>query len=91
MEDIFDTTGRPPSGWMHAIFSDGPFMADVGRCVPGPPPPDPLIIAADAEVDSWTYRLVSMGSWSDPLDPIAIYANTLPPGNDTGWWADRRT
>jgi hypothetical protein len=45
VENVFDTTGRPPAGWMHAIFADGPFEPDVGRCVPGPPPADPLVIS----------------------------------------------
>lgn len=89
VEDVFDTTGRPPEGWMNALFNDGPFMNDVGRCVPGPPPPDPLVV--DAGSAPWTYRVVTVGSWSDPLNPIAIYAAELPvgPNAETTWWADR--
>jgi hypothetical protein len=89
VEDVFDLTGRPPSGWMHAIFSDGPFETDVGRCVPGPPPPDPLVAAARKGWPEWHYRLLTIGSWSDPEDPIAFYAAELPKGNEGGWWADR--
>jgi hypothetical protein len=70
VEDVFDLTGRPPTGWMHALFDGGPFASDVGRCVPGPPPPDPLVVG------DTTYRLRSVGSWSDPEDPIAIYGLT---------------
>lgn len=70
MEDVFDTTGRPRKGWMHALFDGGPFAEDVGRCVPGPPPPDPLVIG------DTTYLLRTVGSWSDPKDPIAIYGLT---------------
>jgi hypothetical protein len=44
MDDVFDTTGRPLAGWMHALFDGGPFGEDVGRCVPGPPPRDPLVV-----------------------------------------------
>ena len=64
VEDVFDTTGRPPLGWMHAIFDDGPFKEDVGRCVPGPPPADPLIIEPTAGRPRWHYRLLTIGSWS---------------------------
>lgn len=63
----FDTSGRPPAGWMHALFDGGPFAEDVGRCVPGPPPPDPLVMG------NTTYMLRTVGSWSDPHNPIAIY------------------
>lgn len=70
VEDVFDLTGRPPTGWMHALFDGGPFAEDVGRCVPGPPPPDPLIVGET------TYLLRVVGSWSDPEDPIAIYGLT---------------
>jgi hypothetical protein len=89
VEDVFDTTGRPPEGWMHALFTDGPFKDDVGRCVPGPPPPDPLIVERSVNGSDWHYRLLTVGSWRDPGDPLAIYAAELPPGNETGWWSDR--
>lgn len=88
MDDVFDTTGRPPPGWMNAIFDDGPFREDEGRCVPGPPPRDPLVVDTPDGGRS-TYRVVTIGSWSDPDSPIAIYATELPDGNETGWWADR--
>lgn len=29
MEDVFDTSGSPPDGWMNAIFDGGPFHDDV--------------------------------------------------------------
>ena len=70
MEDVFDTSGSPPDGWMNAIFDGGPLHHDVGRCVPGPPPPDPLIVGAT------TYLLRAVGSWSDPGHPLAIYGLT---------------
>ena len=70
MKDLFDTTGRPLKAWMNAIFDGGPFTDDVGRCVPGPPPPDPLAIG-DA-----IYLLRVVGSSSDPDNPIAIYGLT---------------
>jgi hypothetical protein len=89
VESVFDTTGRPRAGWMHAIFADGPFEQDVGRCVPGPPPADPLVIEPRGEWPAWHYRLLTVFSWSDPGDPIALYAAELPPGNESGWWADR--
>ena len=71
MEDVFDTTGRPPTGWMHALFDSGPFGEDVGRCVPGPPPADSLVVG------DTIYILRTVGSWSDPWDPIAVYGLTL--------------
>jgi hypothetical protein len=89
VEDVFDTTGRPPTGWMHAIFGDGPFGHDVGRRIPGPPPADPLLIEARDEWPAWHYRLLNVISWSDPDDRIALYAAELPEGNESGWYADR--
>ena len=89
MEDVFDTTGSPPAGWMHAIFADGPFEQDVGRCVPGPPPSDPLVIEPRGQRPAWHCRLLTIVSWSAPDDPIALYAAALPAGNESGWWADR--
>lgn len=70
MEDLFDTSGRPPEGWMNAIFDGGPYGEDVGRCVPGPPPVDELA------VKGITYYLRTVGSWSAPENPIAIYGLT---------------
>ncbi|MFE0462645.1 hypothetical protein ACFW1A_25655 [Kitasatospora sp. NPDC058965] len=72
MDDVFDTTGRPPAGWMHAIFRDGPFSDDVGRCVPGPHPPARIEVGPD-KGGPFVYRLATVGSWSDPLDPVALY------------------
>ena len=70
VEDVFDRSGRPPAGWMNAIFDGGPFGEDVGRCVPGPPPAHTL------DVQGVTYHLRTVGSWSDPENPIAIYGLT---------------
>ncbi|MFF5763026.1 hypothetical protein ACFY8F_10875 [Streptomyces tanashiensis] len=78
MEDVFDTTGRPPKGWMHAIFHGGPYGEDVGRCIPGPPAPEILAVPL-AEGGVHTYRLWTVGSWSDPDDPIAVYNPDGPP------------
>ena len=55
---------------MNALFDGGPYAEDVGRCVPGPPPPDTI------EVDGATYLLRAVGSWSDPMNPIAVYGLT---------------
>src|SRR4051794_12079730 len=62
---------------MHAIFDGGPFGEDVGRCIPGPPPPDTLEVdyEQDGDVRRFTYYLRVVGSWSDPSDPIAVYGN----------------
>lgn len=70
MDDVFDTSGRPPKGWMNAIFDEGPYGDDVGRCVPGPPPTD------EFTAKGVTYFLRTVGSWSDPDNPIAIYGLT---------------
>ncbi|MEU2244047.1 hypothetical protein ABZ572_32135 [Streptomyces sp. NPDC018338] len=78
VEDVFDTTGRPPKGWMHAIFHGGPYGEDVGRCIPGPPAPASLAVSL-AEGDAHVYRLWTVGSWSDPDDPIAVYNPDGPP------------
>ncbi|MGW3325868.1 hypothetical protein [Streptomyces virginiae] len=78
MEDVFDTTGRPPKGWMHAVFHGGPYGEDVGRCIPGPPAPETLTVPP-AEGDVHVYRLRTVGSWSDPDDPIAVYNHDGPP------------
>ncbi|MFE9637066.1 hypothetical protein [Streptomyces sp. NPDC006463] len=78
MEDVFDMMGRPPSGWMHAIFHGGPYGEDVGRCIPGPPAPETLAVPqSDGGVH--VYRLWNAGSWSDPNDPIAVYNPDGPP------------
>ncbi|XUM00398.1 hypothetical protein ACQ86F_26200 [Streptomyces venezuelae ATCC 10712] len=78
MEDVFDTTGRPPKGWMHAVFHDGPYGEDVGRCIPGPPAPATLSVPL-TEGGVRVYRLWTVGSWSDPDYPIAVYNPDGPP------------
>ncbi|MFF9341734.1 hypothetical protein ACF1CG_18590 [Streptomyces sp. NPDC014773] len=80
MEDVFDTTGRPPKGWMHAVFHGGPYGEgeDVGRCIPGPPAPATLSVPLP-EGGVHVYRLWTVGSWSDPDDPIAVYNPDGPP------------
>ncbi|MCZ0979493.1 hypothetical protein O1L60_11480 [Streptomyces diastatochromogenes] len=95
MEDVFDTTGRPPKGWMHAIFHGGPYGEDVGRCIPGPPAPELLAVPL-AEGGVHTYRLWTVGSWSDPEDPIAVYNPDGPPvppplldGQEQTWLRER--
>lgn len=77
MEDVFDVTGRPPRGWMHALFGAGPYREDVGRCVPGPPAPETVTVAL-SEGGEYAYRLVTVGSWSAPDDPIAVHNDTRP-------------
>src|SRR3954469_20781896 len=71
MEDVFDLTGLPPQGWMHAIFDGGPYAEDVGRCVPGPPAPATIKVPM-SDGRQHVYRLSVVGSWSAPADPIAI-------------------
>ncbi|MEU2072618.1 hypothetical protein [Streptomyces sp. NPDC013489] len=95
MEDVFDTTGRPPKGWMHATFHGGPYGVDVGRCIPGPPAPETLAVPL-TEGGVHTYRLWTVGSWSDPEDPIAVYNPDGPPvppllltGQEKEWLRDR--
>ncbi|MFC9791348.1 hypothetical protein [Streptomyces sp. NPDC057695] len=78
MEDAFDTTGRPPKGWMHAVFHGGPYGEDVGRCIPGPPAPATLSVPLP-EGGVHVYRLWTVGSWSYPDDPIAVYNPDGPP------------
>ncbi|MFE3073572.1 hypothetical protein [Streptomyces sp. NPDC059247] len=78
MEDVFDIAGRPPSGWMHAIFHGGPYGDDVGRCIPGPPAPEVLKVPLP-EGGEHVYRLWNVGSWLDPNDPIAVYNLDVPP------------
>lgn len=70
MEDVFDTSGRPPVGWMNATFDGGPYADDVGRCVPGPP------AAETFDARGVTYYLRVVGSWSDPDNPMAVYGLT---------------
>ncbi|MEV6580081.1 hypothetical protein AB0M92_18175 [Streptomyces sp. NPDC051582] len=77
MKDVFDLTGQPPSGWMHAIFGGGPYGEDVGRCIPGPPAPATMTVPLP-DGGEFAYRLVTVGSWSDPNDPIALYDGTGP-------------
>ncbi|MFK0049983.1 hypothetical protein ACIQU4_38930 [Streptomyces sp. NPDC090741] len=77
MEDVFDLTGTPPQGWMHALFGGGPYTDDVGRCVPGPPAPETVSVPL-LEGGEFVYRLVTFGSWSAPDDPIAVYNGTGP-------------
>ncbi|MFG2484703.1 hypothetical protein ACGFSI_18305 [Streptomyces virginiae] len=77
MEDVFDLTGTPPQGWMHALFGVGPYADDVGRCVPGPPAPEVVTVPLP-EGGEFVYRLVTVGSWSAPEDPIALYSETGP-------------
>lgn len=62
---------------MHALFDAGPYGEDVGRCVPGPPAPETLTVPLP-EGGEHVYRLCAVGSWSDPLDPIAVYNDTGP-------------
>jgi hypothetical protein len=55
MDDVFAVDDPPPAGWMHAIFDDGPYSDDVGRCVPGPPPKRVLTVTDGGR--SCTYHL----------------------------------
>jgi hypothetical protein len=71
VEDVFETETAPPDGWMHAIFDGGPYTDDVGRCVPGPPPARMLTTTINGR--SCSYHLLTVGSWSEPNDPVAIY------------------
>ncbi|MFJ8296642.1 hypothetical protein ACIQ9R_12275 [Streptomyces sp. NPDC094447] len=72
MEDVFYTAGGPPKGWMHAIFHGGPYGEDIGRCIPGPPAPETFDVSP-AEGGVYRYRLWTVGTWSAPGDPIAVY------------------
>jgi hypothetical protein len=72
IRDVFDTTGHPRRGWMHALFDGLPLSEDVGRCVPGPPAPQRMDVRDGAEVVA-SYVLKTVGSWSNPADPIAVY------------------
>ncbi len=42
MEDVFDITGRPPKGWMPRSSPTARAGTTWGRCIPGPPAPQPL-------------------------------------------------
>ncbi|TQF06236.1 hypothetical protein E6W39_33505 [Kitasatospora acidiphila] len=75
--DVFDLSGAPPQGWMHAVFNGGPYGEDIGRCVPGPPAPVSLTVPLP-EGGEFGYRLWAVGSWSQPGDPIAVYDETGP-------------
>lgn len=78
VEDVFDTTGRPPKGWMHAVFHGGPYGEDLGRCVPGPPAAATHSVPLP-EGGVHVCHLWAVGSWSDPDDPIAVYNPDGPP------------
>lgn len=60
LEDVFDTTGRPPKGWLHAVFHGGPYGEDVGIRVPGPPAPATLSVPL-SEGGVHVYRPVDGG------------------------------
>ncbi|MFB7410422.1 hypothetical protein ACFCZ2_24880 [Streptomyces sp. NPDC056202] len=90
VEDVFDTTGRPPHGWMHAIFHGGPYGEDVGRCIPGPPAQELLTVPL-AEGGVHVYRLWTVGSWSDPDDPVAVYNPDGPPVPPPLWTVQEKT
>ncbi|MFE4360197.1 hypothetical protein [Kitasatospora sp. NPDC056800] len=77
MEDVFDVSGTPPQGWMHAVFGDGPYGEDVGRCVPGPPALERIAVPLP-KGGEYVYQLATVGSWSAPDDPIAVYNETGP-------------
>ncbi len=63
---------------MHAVFHGGPYGEDVGRCVLGPPAPAALSVPLP-EGGVHVYRLWTVGSWSAPDDPIAVYNPDGPP------------
>ena len=87
MEDVFDLEGDPPVGWVHAIFSDGPYVDDVGRCVPGPPTPDPLPVSLP-DGTTFEYRILSVLGRSLE-DMVVLYAGSIPADSDpAAWWAD---
>lgn len=90
VEDVFDTTGRPPRGWMHAIFHGGPYGEDVGRCIPGPPAQELLTVPLP-EGGVYVYRLWTVSSWSDPDDPIAVYNPDGPPVPPPLWTIQEKT
>lgn len=57
---------------MHALFDGLPLSEDVSRCVPGPPAARRIDVSNGAEVLA-SYVLKTVGSWSNPADPIAVY------------------
>ena len=59
---MFAKDAPPPAGWMRAIFDGGPYEPDVGRCVPGPPPPRSF---KARKRGGSTYYLLSVLSWTD--------------------------
>jgi hypothetical protein len=71
VDDVFAVDAPPPPGWVHAIFHGGPYDHDVGRCVPGPPHPKQFAVEVGGR--RHIYYLTTVGSWSDPNDPIAHY------------------
>lgn len=77
MDNVFDLSGTPPHGWMHAVFGGGPYGHDVGRCVPGPPAPASITVPLP-EGGEHVYRLWTVGSWSAPDDPVAVYNDVGP-------------
>ncbi|MFD8011079.1 hypothetical protein [Streptomyces sp. NPDC058955] len=77
MEGVFDVAGRPPEGWMHAVFHGGPYGEDVGRCIPGPAPATMAVPVEGGGV--YVYRLWAVGVWSGSGDPIAVYNPDGPP------------
>ncbi|MFD8643689.1 hypothetical protein ACFV14_25730 [Streptomyces zaomyceticus] len=81
---------------MHAIFHGGPYGEDIGRCIPGPPAPEILTVPSP-EGAVHVYRLWTVGSWSDPNDPIAVYNPDGPPvppplltDQEKTWLRDKR-
>jgi hypothetical protein len=68
VEDVFDLTGDPPPGWMHAVFEGGPYAKDVGRCVPIPP-------ADHLDADGVRYRIVNVVVMSSPDHEVALYSS----------------
>ncbi len=92
MDDVFDLTGHPPKGWVHAVFHDGPYSDDVGRCVPGPPTPDPLEVELPGG-GTFVYRILSVGFTHVDMevdDLLVVYAGEIPAESDNEeWWAER--
>ena len=92
MQDVFDLTGHPPEGWVHAFFGDGPYDQDVGRCVPGPPTPDPLEVEAP-DGTTFVYRIPSVLHTGVAIERdhlIVLYAGKIPEESDHDqWWAER--
>lgn len=91
MDDVFDLTGHPPKGWVHAVFHDGPYADDVGRCVPGPPTPDPLEVELSGG-GTFVYRILSVGFThvEQGVDDLRVlYAGEISAESDLEqWWAE---